>query len=155
MTREKKLVYNTVFSLLYQLVALICGFVLPRYMISYYGSEVNGLVSSITQFLGFIGLAECGVGAVVQSTLYKPLAEDNDEEISKIIISAEKFFHTIALILGIYTFVLMIIYPQFTSGAFDYIFTSSLIFIIAIASFFQYYFSMSYSLLLSAMRWDL
>lgn len=109
MTRAKKLFLNTTTSLIYQFVVVVCGFILPRFFLIYYGTEVNGLVASITQFLGFIMLAECGVGAVVQSALYKPLAEKNDLEISKIIISAERFFRKIAMILVGYTVILMIV----------------------------------------------
>ena len=92
MTRKKKMMLNTASSLAYQLITIICGFVLPQFFLTYYGSEVNGLVSSITQFLGFISLAECGVGAVVQSTLYKPLAENDMTMVSKVVISSEHFF---------------------------------------------------------------
>lgn len=150
MDRSKKLFLNTTVSLLHQIIALICGFILPRYFLVCYGSEVNGLISSITQFLGFITLAECGVGAVVQSALYKPLADKSEDEISKIIISAERFFKRIAAILVAYTAVLMVVYPFITIDSFDYFFTMSLIFVISISSFAQYYFSMSYRLLLNA-----
>lgn len=150
MTRKKKLIYNTGAALLYQFITFICGFILPRFFLSYYGSEVNGLVSSITQFLGFISLAECGVGAVVQSSLYKPLAEKNNDEISRIIISSNRFFHKIAFILIIYTIMLLLFYPIVTIKSFDYFFTASLILVISISSFAQYYFGMSYKLLLSA-----
>lgn len=150
MTRKTKLMYNTIGSLLYQATNILCGFILPHYFLKYYGSETNGLVASITQFLGFVGLAECGIGAVVQSALYKPLAEKNDEEISKIMISAEKFFHKIAYLLVIYTVILMVIYPLITKSSFNYLYTASLIFIIAFSLFVQYYFSISYSLLLEA-----
>ena len=91
MSRRKKLFYNTVVSLIYQIVAFVCGFILPKYFLTYYGSSVNGLVSSITQFLGFITLAEAGVGAVVQSALYKPLADRDNEQISRIMISSDRF----------------------------------------------------------------
>ena len=128
MDRSKKLFLNTTVSLLHQIIALICGFILPRYFLVCYGSEVNGLISSITQFLGFITLAECGVGAVVQSALYKPLADKNEDEISKIIISAERFFKRIAAILVAYTAVLMVVYPFITIDSFDYFFTMSLIY---------------------------
>ncbi len=150
MTRKKKLILNTSFSLSYQLITLVCGFILPRFFLTYYGSEVNGLVSSITQFLGFISLAECGVGAVVQSALYKPLAEKNEEDVSKIIVSAERFFHKIAIILLLYTTILMAVYPLITIHSFSYFFTASLILVISISSFAQYYFSMTYRILLSA-----
>lgn len=150
MTRKQKLLYNTSASLLYQFITLICGFILPRFFLYYYGSEVNGLISSITQFLGFISLAECGVGAVVQSTLYKPLVEKNYDEISRIIISSDRFFHRIAFILILYTFILILFYPIVTIKSFDYAFTASLILVISISSFAQYYFGMSYKLLLNA-----
>lgn len=86
----------------------------------FYGSAVNGLVSSITQFLGFISLAECGVGAVVQSALYKPLANNDMQEVSKIMKSADRFFKRIAYILLAYIAILMVFYPLITLKSFDY-----------------------------------
>ena len=77
LNRSSKLALNTVISLLNQLVVIVCGFILPRMFLVSYGSAVNGLQSSISQFLGFIALGELGVGAVVQSALYKPLAQKN------------------------------------------------------------------------------
>ena len=79
-------------SLLAQVTVLVCGFILPRFFLQSFGSEVNGMVNSIAQFLGVISFLELGVGAVVESALYKPLAEKNNEEISKVMASANKFF---------------------------------------------------------------
>lgn len=150
MTRKKKLFLNTTISLINQIVTLVCGFILPKLFLTYYGSAVNGLVSSITQFLGFISLCECGVGAVVQSALYKPLSEKDDREISKIIISAESFFRKVAVILVFYTLILMVGYPFITLNKFDYLYTMGLIFVISLQSFMQYYFGMTYRVLLNA-----
>jgi O-antigen/teichoic acid export membrane protein len=148
--RKGKLAFNTAASLANQIVSIVCGFILPRAILSAYGSEINGLLSSITQFLGFINLAECGVGAVVHTALYKPLAENDEDQISRIIISSEKFFRKIAYIMLAYTAGLIVIYPMFAAENFDRIFTCSLIAIISFSSFIQYYFSISYSLLLEA-----
>ena len=63
--RGKQLKTNTVVGLLSQCVTLICGFIVPKLILNYYGSEVNGLVSSITHFLSFISLAECGMGVFI------------------------------------------------------------------------------------------
>lgn len=73
--RKKKLLYNTITSFANQFITIICGFILPRLLLTTYGSEVNGLVSSITQFLSVISFMQLGVGAVIQSTLYEPLAK--------------------------------------------------------------------------------
>lgn len=150
MTRKTKLMMNSTSSLIYQVITIVCGFILPRFFLSFYGSAVNGLVSSITQFLGFISLAECGVGAVVQSALYKPLAKNEMQEVSKIVVSADRFFKKIAYILLGYTAILMVFYPLITLNSFDYLSTLILIFVISISSFAQYYLGMTYKLLLNA-----
>ena len=149
-TRKTKLMLNSASSVIYQVITIICGFILPRFFLSFYGSAVNGLVSSITQFLGFISLAECGVGAVVQSALYKPLANNDMQEVSKIVVSADRFFKKIAYILLGYTAILMVFYPLITLSSFDYLSTLILIFVISISSFAQYYLGMTYRLLLNA-----
>lgn len=148
--RQKRLLYNTVSSLIFQLTTIICGFILPRLILNAFGSEVNGLVNSITQFLGVISFLELGVGAVVQSALYKPLAEKNQEDVSKIISSANKFFTRLGQILLIYVIALVIFYPQFAGKNFGFIYTATLIVTISISSFAQYFFGIVNRLLLTA-----
>lgn len=150
LTQQQKLRLTSSISVLLQLVTLAYGFILPRLFLSYYGSAVNGLVSSIAQFLGLIALAECGVGAVVRSALYKPLANKDHQQLSLIVISAEHFFRQIAKILLVYTFILMIVYPFIVRESFDYLYTASLIAIVSISSFAQYYFGITYRLLLAS-----
>ena len=148
--RKLLLAKNTAASLIAQITTLICGFILPRLFLQHYGSEVNGLVNSISQFLSVIAFLELGVGAVVQSSLYKPLAEKNNEQISKVMVSANKFFQRLARILLVYVIALMIIYPFIANQNFGFIYTSTLIAAISISSFAQYYFGIVNSLLLNA-----
>lgn len=150
MGRKKRLAINTASSLLYQLTALICGFILPRLILSHFGSEVNGLVNSITQFLAIIAFLELGVGAVVQSSLYKPLADKDDIETSKIITSANGFFRKLAVILLFYVIVLICFYPLIINEDYDFIYTATLIAAMSISSFAQYYFGVVDRLLLTA-----
>lgn len=150
LSQRRKLHLTSGFALFLQVFTIIYGFILPRLFLEYYGSAVNGLVSSIAQFLGFIALAECGVGAVVQSALYKPLAKKDNQELSRIVISAEHFFRNIAKLLVIYTVILTLLFPNVISGNFDFLYTASLILIISISSFAQYYFGITYRLLLNS-----
>ena len=148
--RNKNLKLNTISSLGYQLVNIICNFILPRLILGAYGSVVNGLVNSITQFLQVIGFLELGVGSVVQSALYKPLAEKNYESVSKVVASAQKYFRCISYILLGYIVVLVVVYPFFAEQNFSWIYTVLLILSMSISSFAQYYFGLVDSLLLSA-----
>ena len=136
-------------SLVFQICTIICGFILPRLILNRFGSELNGLINSITQFLGIISFLELGVGAVVQSSLYKPLSNHDNDEISKIIKSAENFFVKIVIILLIYVFLLMMFYP-YIKNDFGHFFTATLILVVSISSFAQYYFGVVDRLLLSA-----
>ena len=147
---KKKLMLNTVTSLMLQMVSVICGFILPKLILTRFGSEVNGLVQSIAQFLGVVSFLELGVGQVVQSSLYRPLACKDDVEISRVLVSGEKFFKRIAFLLVVYVIILLGIYPLIINRSYDWIYTAGLIGAMCIGSFAQYYFGIIDRILLSA-----
>jgi len=148
--RIKRLAWNTISSFVFQLTTIICGFVLPRLILKSFGSEVNGLVNSITQFLQIIAFLDLGVGAVVKSSLYKPLADKDNITLSKITASAEKFFRRIAKILLIYIVILIFLYPLIVNQDFGFVYTATLILAISISLFAQYYFGVVNQLILLA-----
>ncbi len=145
-----KLKRNTISSFTYQITGVICGFILPRMIMGVYGSDVNGLVNSVSEFLGVITFLEMGMGAVVQSALYAPLVHQEQDQISKIIVSAQRFFQKIAAALVIYVILLIFFFPRFTEGVEDQTGTAFLVLSMSISSFGQYYFGMVDGLLLSA-----
>lgn len=150
MQRKKKLVLNTFFSFLYRVCTIVCGFILPRLILNNFGSNVNGLVNSISQFLGIISFLELGLGSVIQSSLYKPLAEKDNDGISGVVVSGQKFFSRIAVILLFYVGVLIVAYPFTVNNTFGFVYTATLIICISISYFAQYYFGLIFGLLLRA-----
>lgn len=148
--RKRKLRLNSITSLTNQLLTLVCGFILPKLILQFYGSSVNGLVMSIMQFLNIITFLDLGVGAVVTSSLYTPLATDDVSEISRIFVSAQKFFRKIAVIFIIYIAILFFIYPIYISKEFGFWYTSTLIVAVSVTLFSQYFFGIVYQLLLNA-----
>ena len=150
MTRAKKLIFNTLTPIIVQVLTVLSGLILPSLRLACYGSEVNGMISSITQFLSLISFLELGVGAVVRSALYKPLADNDTVEVSKIITSAQKFFSKLAYILLVYIAFLCIVYPIVVSTHFNSIYIITLILASSINLFAQYYFGIVNRLLLTA-----
>lgn len=148
--RKKWLVLNSILSLVSELLTIVSGFIVPRLILNYYGSSVNGLISSITYFLSLISLCQFGIGPVIQANLYKPLAESDTDGLSKIMKSANRFFRTISLILLIYVMILVFVYPNFVTGKHDFAFVAGLIVIMSINTFAQYYFGIANRLLLTA-----
>ena len=148
--RTKKALLNVIANLFLQMITILYGFVIPKLIIETYGSNVNGLVSSITQFLAYITLLEAGFGPVVKAALYKPIANNDKKTIDNILKSAERFFRIISYAFIVYIICLALLYPLLINSQFDYIYTVSLIFIISISTFAEYYFGMAYQLFLQA-----
>lgn len=147
--RSKKALRNIIANILLQITIIVNGFVVPKIIIDHFGSETNGLISSITQFLAYITLLESGFGPVVKSVLYKPIAKKNKELIGKILKTTEMFFRRIALVFILYILILCMFFP-FINDGFGWWFTTSLIVIIGLSTFAEYFFGMTYSLFLQA-----
>lgn len=148
--RRKRLIYNTASSLVVQITEVICGLILPGLILRAYGSEVNGLIHSIAQFLALISLMDMGIGRVVETSLYEPLASKNWEKTSQIISSATRFFRRLGIVLGVYVIILCFVYPTFVYKAFDNIYVITLILIFSASFFLQYFFVQTDMRLLNA-----
>ena len=147
---RKRLVYNISFSFLLEIVSLICAFILPRLIITSFGSEYNGIVSSITQFLSVITLLRGGIGGVARAALYKPLVDKDFEKISSIINATERYMRKISYIFLVLMLLFASSYPLIVSSQFEWLFTFSLVIVLSITSFSQYYFGITYQILLQA-----
>uniref|UniRef100_UPI0040572706 hypothetical protein n=1 Tax=Agathobacter sp. TaxID=2021311 RepID=UPI0040572706 len=94
----KKSIANIVFGLLSQIVNILVGFVLPSLIITAYGSEVNGLISSTTQILVYLGLFEAGVGSATIQSLYEPIISKDKNRISSILSATNKYYNKMGLL---------------------------------------------------------
>lgn len=141
---------NIISSIFLQLVTIISYFVIPKIILSYFGSNVNGLVSSLNQFLNYITLIEGGVTGVVSANLYKPLVEKNDKKISEILYTAKSFYKKIGYIYIIYSLIIAICYPLLFNNDFSWLFIFTLTIILSMKLLTQYMFSITFKTLISA-----
>lgn len=148
--KNKVTLWNMVTALFLQVVTTISGFIIPKIILSYFGSEVNGLVSSINQFLSYISLIEGGITGVVAANLYRPIVDKDDNKLSSVIVSAQKFFKKIGFVFIIYALALSVVYPLLWGKGFDYVYVLSLVLVLSIALIVQYMFSLTLKTLLSA-----
>ena len=140
---------NTASSLILQITTIISGLVLPRLLLSTFGSDVNGLTSSISQFLNFFSVLEGGISGVVLAALYGPVANGEDHKISEVVCAANKFLKKLGIGFLVYTAILAVIYP-FTNSIFSWPYSASLVVILSIGTFIQYYFSIVPQLIVRA-----
>ena len=149
-SRLKKATYNVIFLGLYQVTVFLCNLILPRFILVAYGSEYNGIVSSITQFLNFISILRLGVAGATRVELYKSLGHKDKEKTSSIIRATENFMRKIAIVFIVYLIILAVIYPNLIESKYGFGEVGSLVFIIGLGTLAQYFFGITYSTLLQA-----
>ncbi len=147
---KKITLINIVANIILQLTNIVSWFIIPKIILSNFGSDVNGLVSSITQFLSYITLVEGGITGVVSASLYKPLIENNVKKISSIIKTSNIFYKKIGIIFILYCVLLAIIYPILFDINFSYFYVFSLVIILSLNLLIQYMFSITLKNLLNA-----
>lgn len=116
MDRTKTFLYNALSNAALQFVTLAAGFIVPRVMLVAYGSEINGLVSSISQFIAYFNLVEAGLASAAVYSLYKPLAEKNLPAINGILSAARRFYNQSGWIFVILVLFLSLTYPIFAKA---------------------------------------
>ena len=148
--RKRRLLFNTAGSFVSQAVEIVAGLILPGLILRKYGSETNGLIHSISQFLAVIALLDMGTGRVVETSLYKPLACNNHNMVSQIIASASRFFRRLGIIMAVYAGILCFVYPSFVKQSIDPASISLLIIVLSITPLSHYFFTMTDTRLLNA-----
>ena len=148
--RNKATLINMISGLILQTFTILSGFILPKIILTCFGSEVNGLVSSLNQFLSYISLVEGGITGVVMANLYKPIVEKDEQKISAVMVTANRFFKKIGILFVAYSVGLSIIYPLLFKTEFNFSYVCSLTLILSITVLVQYMFSITLKTLLDA-----
>ena len=150
MSRKEKASLNIISSAVLDLISVINGFILPRLILQNYGSAYNGIVSSATQFLSLISILTIGIGASTRVALYRALADQDVKATSSIIRATENYMRRVGTILAVYILGLALVYPFVVKTGFSFWEVSSLIIIVGLSSFAEYYFGITYRTLLLA-----
>ncbi len=146
--KTKKAFYNITTEALQEIVAFVCALILPRLILSSFGSSYNGLVSSITQFLDYISLLTLGISGAIRVSIYR--AKDDIKAKSAIVKASERYLRKVAYAFIAYVAVLLITYPFLVRNEFAWLETASLIVIIGFGVFAEYLYGVTTKAFLSA-----
>ena len=95
--KKSKLFKNIATGFGGQFIAIILGLIVPRIFITSYGSDVNGLLSTISQVFTYMALLEAGIGQAAKNLLYKPFQEKDNVSISEIASIARAYYRKLTL----------------------------------------------------------
>ena len=149
--RTKQAFKNASMSLVLQVVLAVSGVLIPRFFIELYGSPVNGLVQSITQFISYMSLVEAGIGAAGTVALYKPIADNNQPKINSIVSAAKSFYYRSGMIFFGLVAALVVFYPYAVKNEIgDVSFIRTMIVILSLNGIVDYFYLGKYRVLLNA-----
>lgn len=84
-SRMKKSLLNARVSLFFYFVFIVISFFSRKIFLDCLGADFVGLSGTLSNILGFLSLAELGVGAAVSYNLYKPIEQNNRQTIEELI----------------------------------------------------------------------
>ncbi len=137
--------------LVLQIVNLLVGIVLPRLYLKVYGSEVNGVISTINSFITYFSYLEAGLGLSLIHSLYRPLSQNDFNGVNGILSYSKKQYQKISYIYLILVVLLSFIFPLLNKvNNLTLVEFISLIFVLGFYGAFDFYSMAKYRVLLTA-----
>ena len=109
--KYKNGVLSAAFGIMQQLLTLIFGLIVPRLFIRTFGSEMNGLLSSLGNIYSYLALVEAGVGTVAIQALYGPLGRDDKRRINEIMAATAQFYSRAGWVYLLGVIAISVVYP--------------------------------------------
>lgn len=94
---KKRSKLNVFVSIFFKIILLIGAILVKRFLIQYIGNEINGLNALYLSIIGFLSVAELGVGSSITFCMYKPIIENNEKKVAALY----NLFKKLYLIIGI------------------------------------------------------
>ena len=110
-SRTAKSIRNVKVALLFYFLNLVLQFFSRKVFLDYLGAEVLGLNTTAQNLLGFLNLAELGIGTAVAYNLYKPLFDKDYEAINAIVSIQGWLYRRVAYIVIAGACLLMCFFP--------------------------------------------
>ena len=146
--KDSRIKYNLLSGILYQIVLIVLSFLLPRLYLENFGSEVNGVLSTIKQIFVYMFLLEAGVGLATTQALYKPVAEKNNDKVSSVISATHKYYCKIGVIYSVVVLLIAVVYAYIIPTGIKPGVVFGIVVLTALPAVFSYFVQAKYRILL-------
>lgn len=141
---------NVIYSVFTRVLILIIGLIVPRLLLVYFGSEINGLLSTVTQIFTYLALLEAGIGNSTMNALYKPLDEKKFDIVNEILVEAKGYYRKVSFFYALGIIIFSTIYPFLVTSTLSKWTISLIIILQGATNFIGYFFTSYYIQLLTA-----
>ncbi len=148
--KNKKSVKNVFFGITSQIVIICLGLIVPRIVLLNYGSDTNGLTSTIRQIFVYMALLEAGIGQATLNALYKPVAANDREKISSYMTTSIQYYRKVTIFYFTLVIIMGISLPYVLDTLVQPIIVFGVVFFEGLTNIITFYFLASWKQLLSA-----
>lgn len=150
MNTTQKSFKNVIYGVLGQIITIALGIVVPKLVLDSYGSEVNGLLNTVSQIFVCFSLLEAGIGVASLQALYTPMATDNRNEIQAIIVATNNFYKKISVLYSLAVIILAFSYPFAVASSLPYWLIFLIILFGGLGNSINFFFQAKYKILMQA-----
>ncbi|HHU85103.1 MAG TPA: sugar isomerase [Clostridiales bacterium] len=150
MKDTKKISYNIIFGFAAEALTILLGFVIPRLTLKSFGSEINGLVNSVSQIYSYVALLEAGIGTATLQALYKTVANKDKHATNRILAATDKQYKRTGIFYILAIAIFSIVYPLVVKTTIPTMTVVLIIILNGAGSVINYSFTAKYFLLLQA-----
>lgn len=140
MSSSKRIVVNTIVGFVSQIIILVMGLIIPRIMLQHYGADVHGLTGTVTQIVGYVALLEAGIGASARNALFKPIKNNQQEDVSTILSVTRNYYRKVSIIYFFVILALSFLLPFVLKSKINYWVIFSIIIFEGLSSLFNFLF---------------
>ena len=146
--KDVRIKNNIISSLIYQVVLISLSFILPRLYLENFGSEVNGVLSTIKQIFIYLFLLEAGVGLATTQALYKRIGEKDYKSASEVLSATHSYYIRTGIIYVIIVLAIAVLYAYVIPTSIDSNVVFLIIILTALPAVFSYFVQAKYRILM-------
>lgn len=148
--QKKDVAINLIVSAVTQIITLAFGLFLPRLILLAWGSEYNGLLSSVTNIMSYLALLEAGLNTAMLQALYKTVGKNDREQTSIVVRTAQRYYYKISIVYAAMVVGIALLYPLIVRTAISYWEIVAIIVLQGLVGVINFAFRAAYQQLLNA-----
>ena len=107
---------NVIVSILFKIILLALSLIARRFLINYVGNDANGLNSLYISVVGFLGIADLGIGTAIIYCMYEPIAKGDKLKVRQLYTLFKRIYIVIGSIVLFAGLIILFFLPMLSKG---------------------------------------
>lgn len=130
----KATIFTMAAALANSVLVTLFNLIYSNYLLQIYGSEINGLISTLSQFVSLFLIIEGGFMTAAVVATYKPIVDKDYEKLNNILYTCKRIYLKIGFAITAFSLAGGAVYIKFIDSPFSYWETFSLLLVSAITT---------------------